>query len=216
MSGIRKRILQRRLRAFFRPGAGEGEAGSAMVEFAFAFPLQLAITFGILQMVLLLVSGLVVNYAAFKACRAALVDENPKEAARVVLAPLAGRSVPGGQGADVQIENWGPLRGSGTAYDKLDVQVEGGSGTGTVTVRVTFEQELVFPFIDALLGIVMGRVPTSPSFGGHDEASGRVRVYPGNRIHLLVTRSHTMSRDTERIPDLKEPSIYEFSGMNIW
>lgn len=210
----RKRMIHHRLSAFFRSTSPERESGSAVVEFALAFPLQLAITFGILQMVLLMVSGLVVNYAAFKACRAAVVDENPKEAARIVLAPLAGRPVPGGEGADVRIENWGPLRGSGTAYDKVDVQVEGDPGAGTVTAHVTFEQELVFPFIDALLGIVLGRVPANPSYGGFDEASGRVKVYPGNRIHLLVTRSHTMSRDTERIPDLKDSAIYEFSGLD--
>lgn len=196
-----------RLRAFF--DAERGTDGSAMVEFALSFPLQLLITFGILQMVLLMVSGLVVNYAAFKACRAALVDENPKEAARVVLAPLAGRPV-GGDGANVQIENWGPLRGSGTAYDKLDVEVE--SGYGTVTTRVTFEQELLFPFIDALLGMVLRSPRREPGYGGLDEQSGRVRVYPGNRIHVLVTRSHTMARDIDRIPDLTEESVYNYAG----
>lgn len=193
--------------------AKEGTDGSAMVEFALSFPLQLLITFGVLQMVLLMVSGLVVNYAAFKACRAALVDENPKEAARIVLAPLAGRPVTG-DGVDVQIENWGPLRGSGTAYNKLHVDVQGDPGAGTVTASVTFEQELLFPFIDALLGIVLRRAPERPSYAGLDESSGRIRVHPGNRIHMLITRSHTMSRDTDLIPDLKDRAIYNFSGLH--
>jgi Flp pilus assembly protein TadG len=57
----------------FWSAQGRGGEGQAMIEFALAFPLQLFLTFGIMQLILIYVSTLLVNFAAYRACRAAVV-----------------------------------------------------------------------------------------------------------------------------------------------
>ncbi len=147
--------LRSRTRAFLSD-RGRGGEGQAMAEFAIAFPLQLFITFGIMQLILLYISTLLVNYASFRACRAALVGEDPRLAAAMVLAPVAGSHLnPADKSASpVQtIPGWGDLYNSDTAYAKTlayPVEYEDPDEDKNLTVVVEFDQELVFPVVDAL------------------------------------------------------------------
>ena len=108
--------------------------GSAAVEFAIAFPLQLFISFGLMQLALVAVATLMVNYASFVAARAALVGEDPARAALVALSPLGGTVNPAEAGhpnvapgnpfeAGLRVPGWGVLRGSAQALHKVHVRV---------------------------------------------------------------------------------------------
>ncbi|GEM_PF-2872778 len=145
------------------------DRGQALVEFAIAFPLQLLIVFGILQLALLYVSGLVVNYAAYRCVRAAIVGEHLVDTgegrtgvdlvAHTILAPLAGSHSVGGVDTPppVEIPGWGPVRRSDRAGEKVYVEVldPDPDDPGVVTAVVEFNQELVFPFVDGLFRLVL-------------------------------------------------------------
>jgi len=54
------------------------QEGQTLVEFAIAFPIQILITLGIMQLAMIFVAKQVVNYAAFIAARAELVKIEDK------------------------------------------------------------------------------------------------------------------------------------------
>ncbi len=76
--------------------------GQTLVEFAIAFPIQLMVVLGIIQLSLIFVAKQIVNYAAFSAARAELVkdddvnnadrDRNAYKAASIICTAIAGPS----------------------------------------------------------------------------------------------------------------------------
>ena len=101
--------------------------GSALAEFALAFPLQLFVTFGILQLILIAMATLMVNHAAHVAARAAVVGEDPARAAAIVLTPLAGYADPRSGAAELSrplaVPGWGALRHGSRAVEKVHVRL---------------------------------------------------------------------------------------------
>ncbi len=164
-----------RLRRFLGDEGAGGDA-QAVVEFAIAFPLQLFITFGIMQIILLYISTLMVNFAAFRACRAAVVGEDPRAAAQIVLAPLAGTHIdPDDRDAspDVTIPGWGELYHADIAHAKTlayEVEYEEEEKKKDLTVIVEFDQELMFPIVDRLFAVFFQR----DDFADDEAVFGRV------------------------------------------
>lgn len=168
------RTWSARLRRFLSD-EGEGGRGQALVEFAIAFPMQLFITFGIMQMILLYVSTLLVNYASYRATRCAIVGtdrdltgdgtvnhddmiENAHRAASIVLAPVTGRHIPVSALAEstkAEIPGWGELAFSDIAYAKsLVYEFEGDDPERDLTIVIEYDQELFFPVVDRMLHLV--------------------------------------------------------------
>ncbi len=145
------------------------ENGQVLAEFAIAFPLQLLIVFGIMQMSFLYISTLVVNFTAYKVARAAIVGEHSEQVdpnrtgadvvAQTILAPLAGRSLGSGdlKPAKSFIPGWGDISDSDYAAAKTKVVVFEPEGTspGIVTAIVEYNQELLFPGLDGLFRLIM-------------------------------------------------------------
>ncbi|MFH0911476.1 MAG: TadE family protein [Planctomycetota bacterium] len=211
-----------------RSRRGKGRAGQALVEFAVAFPLQLILVFGLMQLALLYVSTLVVNFTAYRCARAAIVGEHRSVAggglsgvdvvAQTLLSPLAG----GHRDADyappekVTIPDWGPIHRSDEAAAKLHVEIfePRGEEAGSVTALVEFNQELVFPFVDRILALLLRTGGTAPRqgeahlFGSEDTVyrglrsgdyiapgspRGRIRMI-GGVPHFVITRQCTLYR----------------------
>lgn len=142
--------------------------GQVLVEFAIIFPLQLIFTFGLLQLVLLMIGSLLANYAAFRCARTASVydcnhagggeitahgdlDNAPcLTTARIILAPLSITNTNNSQ--PLNIPGWENLRGTAAAADKIEIDVQ--RNNESVTVKLTFYQELLFPFVDELFALV--------------------------------------------------------------
>lgn len=150
--------------------------GQALAEFAITFPMILFVLFAAMQVILLYVSALVVDFAAFRACRAALVawdvnddgtvntadqEENAYAAAQLVVSPLAFHRASSG-GAPLTVPGWGELAGSASADTKLSVSVQDEPEEGQLRVVVQFPQELVFPFVDAAFGVMAGAWSKTP------------------------------------------------------
>jgi hypothetical protein len=204
-------------REFWRDDEGSGQALS---EFAIAFPLQLFITFGLMQMILISIANLCVNYASYRACRAAIVGEDKHLAAAIVLAPLAGKSI---DAEDLEkygmitVPGWGPLRGSDVAQAKTLVEEVTTKEDKDLTVVVEFDYELIFPVVDTLYAAFFRSdeaEETETAFGQLDEsaeaqpylqrmlnynhvskdyARGRIRKV-GGANHLTIARECTMYR----------------------
>lgn len=203
--------------------------GSALVEFAIAFPFQLFLTFGLIQLMLLLVSSLVVNYASFRCCRAALTYYEPGDAtataqsikpvAQVILAPLsvanhANTDVPSGWPSDsvstaITIPGWGEVRGTAGNINKIKLTVQ--EDSGVITTRLSYLQELLFPFIDRIFALAAsGSSDEGRNFAGASESNGGIWVSANGRVHYIITREHTMRRDSV-IEDVAPGSaVYEY------
>lgn len=187
-----------KLKSFLR----DDDSGQALVEFALIFPLQLIFTFGLMQLMFLMISSLMVNYAAFRVARVAALHgcdhpsgrsgkainiakgnegalEAPCEvAASIILSPLAWTDI----GCDdrVDVPGWGGMRGTDDAVATVEARrhSEGGFGAPvTVTVKVVFYQELIFPFVDNLFMYFGGgrRVMAKGTLRG---AKGTVATFP--------------------------------------
>ncbi len=193
----------------FLADEGEGGRGVAMVEFALAFPLQLFITFGLMQLIFLFVAELVSNFAAVRAARTLIVniEDDPlmearaRETAAMVLAPLAGRSL-GADGPAAVVPGWGELRGADIAYSKVYVEVERDvlegreGGTGLIRVKLIWYQELMFPFVDRLLALLYNADERDSLFGdaevtvfGLDEPSDMIMATDaeGSPVQVIQT-----------------------------
>jgi Flp pilus assembly protein TadG len=140
-------------------GEEEGGRGQALVEFSLAFPLQLLLTFGILQLLLLYISALVTDYAAFRAARAAVVqprmewaEASAHQAARIVLSPLAHTGPSASE--TLRIPGWGALEGSDRADERVRVRLAFDPDDVDLTATVEWNQELVFPVVDRLLAFL--------------------------------------------------------------
>lgn len=127
--------------------------GQAMVEFALVFPVQLFVTLGVLQWALLYIGQEVVAYSAFCAARAAIVEDNPdnaaQRAAQIACIPVAGTSVDGDleafEGLPTPI---GDLDRGRASIIKTSVAIIEPPGSGRVTVEVSHNFELVVPVVN--------------------------------------------------------------------
>ncbi|MBN2711502.1 MAG: pilus assembly protein [Planctomycetes bacterium] len=190
-----------RLREFFSDSP-RGSDGQAVVEFAIAFPLQLFITLAVAQLILIYISTLMVNYAAYRACRAEIVGGDPKVVVGVVLAPLTSRRSNGftelASGVEkVNIPGWGDIRNSDMAQAKTNVYVTSESDDHNVTLVVEYNQELIFPVVDSLFAMFLNKTPDSD----YDPAQQTFGVIDENK-----------NDPTERVHRLGGPFIREFGG----
>lgn len=162
--------------------------GQALVEFAFAFPLQLLAMFAIMQLAMVYVAKQVVVYASYSAARAAMVAEDTAEAsdrarrsAALICSPITGPTV---QGSDyheatlnseinmIEVPGWGCVPKSGiSSLLKTYVSEPVFSGDGEVTVSVTHYFELVFPVVDYAFSWLSGSGP-SHAAGDMPDATG--------------------------------------------
>ncbi|MHC4883769.1 MAG: TadE/TadG family type IV pilus assembly protein [Planctomycetota bacterium] len=172
-------MKNRKLLKFWRERSGQ-----TMVEFALAFPLQLVLVFGLMQLALLAVGSLTVNYTAYRCARAAMVGEHRKvegqyvitstgqtgdtyrgvdKVAQLLLAPLASRSTqPGDQyPPTLTIPGRGEIRNSDVAAYKTRVLIDEPAvddpsylGPEIITATVEFNQQIAFPFIDSFFRFV--------------------------------------------------------------
>jgi hypothetical protein len=126
------------------------ERAQVMVETAIAFPVQIVITLAIMQFCLIAGAKQVVSYAARAASRAALVGLDPHEAASTVLSPLGGSYHPAGVAAGIHVPGMGILKGSSKAQLKTEVDLTNppDDGDKMVTSTVTFQLELIIPFVE--------------------------------------------------------------------
>lgn len=188
-----------------------------MVEFAIAFPLQLFITMGLMQLIMLYVSSLMVNYAAFRAARAAITasdttsaTEAAERTAQILLTPL---STNNGDGFEVTSEDrvyvpgWGWLKNSEYAAAKCNVYLTSTRPVNNMmTVVVEWHQELIFPGVDYLFMTVCDQPDAQERAFGELESSGSnqrlygqaggpfVRVF-GDSVYLVIIRTCTLYHD---------------------
>lgn len=192
----------------FKSFLRDDDSGQALVEFALIFPLQLIFTFGLMQLMFLMISSLVVNYAAFRVARTAAVygcDHAAGEelafhnsdrqaanatpingapcltAARIILSPLAWTNTTTKGRLDVP--GWGGMRGTDAAV--MTVAARRDNAGNRVRVDLTFYQELIFPFVDSLFMYFGGgrRVMAKGTLSGG-----------GNRIACFPIRATTTMR----------------------
>ncbi|MFW6158336.1 MAG: TadE family protein [Planctomycetota bacterium] len=124
------------------------ESGQAIAEFAIVFPVMLMLVLGIVQVSLMFVAKQVVDYAAYAAARAELVEEDPQQAAALVCSAIAGPTYPDGVVRNpIHVPGWGALPRSAPAVLKTEVDVLNpiGDRDGWVEVEVTHYYELVVP-----------------------------------------------------------------------
>jgi len=158
------------------------ESGQAIVEFAVTMPLLVFILFACMQLIFLYLSTLMVDFAAFRACRAAITawdvnedgsvnqtdrEENAYVTAKMLLSPLSfhDAAIDGTETSAITVPGWGELAGSQQVDGKLSISVVDDTDAGTVKTVVEFPQELIFPFVDQVFAMIAG------SWGHSDLAS---------------------------------------------
>lgn len=206
--------IRRAVRGFLS-GTGSGGSGQALAEFAISFPFQLFLTFGLMQLMLLMISSLLVNYTSYRCARTALVYFTPDDpslavekaqtVAQVLLSPIAFQSIDGY--SNLEIPGWGNLRGSGAAEKKIIVEVSNPGESDLVMTTLTFKQQLLFPFVDRVFAMVVPAAQVNQegrNFAGASESSGGIEVLDG-KVHYLIKRRHVMKRD-RLIPDVSPQS----------
>ncbi len=214
-------MIAGKLRNFFTETESDGQA---LAEFAVVFPFQLFITFGLIQIMLLMASSLVVNFATYRCARAALVNYNSsqkvtvgstsysleeyiKPVAQITLSPLAFHGIAGESSENIYIPGWGYLRGSGVAAAKISLTFDSDEiGTQELIItRLTFKQELLIPVVDRVMQMVLpqSKVDTTQgrNFAGASESNGGIEVLKSKKghdlVHYLITRQHIMKREAD-------------------
>ena len=183
-----------------------GQKGQAIAEFAIAFPLQLFITLGTIQLGLIYVGKQVVEYAAFCAARAEVVEEDPATAARIACTPITGSTAPvgGTQATTLRIPGWGTLPHSDLAADKTSVTVDDpvGDGNGLVRVTVAHDLELAIPVVGSLIESIVGMTGGGP-YGvfASDTISSR---YGGGAPHVRLRHTVELANPWEAEPNPAE------------
>ena len=135
------------------------QQGAVLVEYAILVPFLLFITFGIIQLSLLFIADAVMDYAAFSAARAQLVqgvnthgdtdrDVSPLKAAQMVCSLISFGS---GNVDRIHIPGWGPLPGSDYSQVNTTIQIDAPDNAPEFTVTVNFIYELLFPQLAMLL-----------------------------------------------------------------
>jgi hypothetical protein len=193
------------MRRIFGFRRGGDDRGQAIAEFAIAFPLQLFVTLGIIQLGIIYCSKQVVEYAAFAAARAEVVGEDGGRAAQIVCSPITGGTPPAApwEAVEVDVPGWGRLPDSDLAAAKTHVDVvnPAGDGDGVVRVTVTHDLELVVPFIGQLIDAVVGMTGGGryAVFAG-ESVSAR---YAGGAPHVAIPHTVELACpwETEPAPD---------------
>lgn len=199
----------------------EAQQGQALVEFAFAFPLQLLIMFAIMQLALVYVGKQVVNYASYSAARAAMVASDADDAyarawqaAAIVCSPITGTTVEGSNfasgelqsaGAMIDVPGWGLVPKSGISQHlKTNISELAFSDSGEVTVTVTHYYELMFPVVNYAFSWLAGErraaQPAPDAFGpgGTEALSGdllfeqRVGIWGADAPHMRLRSTTTL------------------------
>ena len=190
-----------------RERENRSEGGQAIAEFAVVFPILLLLVLGIIQFSLMYVARGVVEYAAYAAARAELVNEDPERAAEFVCSSIAGPSYDHTLGQPITVPGWGELPRSQSSSIKTTVDVldAADNGSGEVTVEVTHQYELVIPAASMLFKLVSR--PVQPG----DEPEGLFTEMAGApHVVLRSTYTRPVPWDEERravtghpvIPDL--------------
>ncbi len=170
----RMKLLDR-LRAHARRLHAEQESGVALTEFAIAFPAQLFLTLGIMQLSLIIIGTVLTEQASFAAARAAIVADVPKDgatgtvnqttidaqvqaqaqkAAAYVLMPLCPTnaeytSLGGTKTAPVDAIHFAKNDSSNAAYDLTKVTLtRTNPGDRYVGVEVDFDMPLIIPVVN--------------------------------------------------------------------
>lgn len=173
------------------------ENGQALVEFAVAFPVQLILTFGILQLAFLYSAHQVVHLASFKAARAALVYEDAglaqqkaDFAAAAICSGITGTSGYAGT-ADYDYPGWGKLNNSGVSREKTRVKILKGyyDIEDYVEVEVQHDYELAFPFVNYLFAAFLQ--PADQPF--------REDVRTGGAPHITIKHNCKLSKDFAKV-----------------
>lgn len=142
-------------------GYEEKESGQALAEFAIAFPLQLFLIFGIMQVIMIYAATLLANYASYRACRAAVVaqpGDDPlalaKTAAQLVMAPMAGRHIDEDDKAvALKVPGWGELTNSDISGGKVFVYAASDLSSPQRAILVEYNLELIFPVVDSIFAL---------------------------------------------------------------
>lgn len=146
-----RRLTMRNAFRNHQNGVYRRDRGAALVEFALAFPLQLLLTLGILQLGLLYIGHQVVGYSAFCAARAALVGESHERAAEIACAGVAGKTGVVPLGGYLWFPGIGILPTSAASIAKTQaVVLDNGSLSGEVLVQVSHDFELVVPVVNRM------------------------------------------------------------------
>lgn len=188
-----------------------GEAGQAMAEFAFAFPLQLFVMFAIMQLALVYVAEQVVHYASYTAARSAMVADSAEEAwrrahtaAALVCSPITGSTIAGsgysradltGSRAATWVPGWGRVPGSGISRAlKTYVPPPDFSERGKVTVTVVHYYELIFPIVNHAFAWFAGDAAGPGNVGRARYAGeGRSGIWQVRAPHLRLSETTTLS-----------------------
>jgi len=162
------------------------ESGQAIAEFAIVFPILILLVLGIIQFSLMYVARGVVEYAAYAAARAELVNEDPQRAAAFVCSSIAGPSYDAASGEAITVPGWGELPRSKSSSSKTSVDVldAAGNGSGEVTVEVTHLYELVIPVVSMLFK------PISEPVEAGDVPEG-IFVTMENAPHIVLRSTYT-------------------------
>jgi len=197
-----------------------------LVEAAIALPVQLLITFAILQYCLIAVAEQIVTCAAHAAARASLVGMDPQRAAAMICSPIAGSYRPGGAAEPIVIPGWGVLRRSVQSQLKTFVvppmppEVPQSSnlrnlvpdpsppddGDKLVRVSVVHYFELAIPFVD-FLPWEQRRDTTY----WHPLWGNIVRLGPRGVLHKVILKTATLPQpwdgDLDDVRDEGHPII---------
>ncbi len=147
------------------PASLRSQRGQALPEFAVAFPLQLLMTMGIIQLCLIIVAAIVVNYSAEAAARAELVGEDPHRAASMICSTVTGSTWNAALSEGIRVPGWGELPNSRQALKKTRVTIDTPlydsysaerlcevhprqGNTATIVAYVEHDFELIIPVVD--------------------------------------------------------------------
>ena len=198
------------------------ERGQALVEFAITFPLQLFITFVIIEICLFFIGDVLVSHAALRACRTVEVadfnsesnrNDTPemlaKRAAQIILAPISFSS--GTSSAErVTIPGWGPLKGSDYAFDYLDdpkiSQTSGSDGENVISVTISYHMPIVLPAADRIFKIAVRPKPDDPQTAL--PPNGTWIVERDGKTFLLIHRTQSVTR-SKLIMSLKDAQEFD-------
>lgn len=122
------------------------DRGQAVVEYAIVFPIQLMLTFAIIQMAHLFVAKQVLEYGAYCAARAAMIGATDAEVKEAAVIPIS--AITSASNMDfIELPGWGTLPGSYEADDKttVDISRAGRSGGNVIVCNIEHEYELDVP-----------------------------------------------------------------------
>ncbi len=186
------------------------------MEFAIAFPLQLLVMLSIMQLALIYVGQQVVTYSAYKAARAAVVAESPRDAqtrahraAALICTPITGTTVRGAsinpselRTGVIELPGWGELPKSAVSNRlKTIVSSLEQLDANEVEATVTHYFELSLPVVGFLFGNVVGGSPADIEYGigaGGNQPGSREADHESRYGIWQIRAPHMRLRSTAR------------------